>query len=76
MALDHRGGIAGDRHGFDHVGIQRALREKLRLARRASSQLVENLDECLADDFAFAFGIGHALEPRQETVSTRSRIAA
>jgi hypothetical protein len=33
MALDERGGIAGDRHGLDDVGIQRALREKFRLAR-------------------------------------------
>ena len=32
MALDHRGGIAGDGHGLDHIGIQRALREKFRLA--------------------------------------------
>ena len=37
MALDHRRRIAGDGHGFDHVGIKRALREKFRLARRVSS---------------------------------------
>ena len=28
MALDDRGGIAGDWDGLDHVGIKRALGEK------------------------------------------------
>ena len=32
MALDQRRRIAGDGHGFDDIGIKRALREKLRLA--------------------------------------------
>ena len=29
MALDERGGIAGDRDALDHVGIKRALGEEL-----------------------------------------------
>ena len=65
MALDQRGRIAGDGHGLDHVGIQRALRQKFRRARALGRRL-KNFDERLADDFAFAFGIGHAFEPAQK----------
>ena len=65
MALDHRRRIAADGHGLDHVGIERALREELRLAR-APRRRLEHLDERLADDLALALGVGHALEPPQE----------
>ena len=65
MALDERGGIAGDGHGFDHVGIKRALREKFRLAGALGRRL-KNFDERPADDFAFAFRVGHAFEPFQK----------
>ena len=65
MALDERGGIAGDGDALDHVGIERALREELRLAGALGRRL-ENFDERLADDLAFALGIGDALEPRQK----------
>ena len=65
MALDQRGRIAGDGHRFDHVGIQRALRQKFRRARALGRRL-KNFDERLADDFAFAFRVGHAFEPAQK----------
>ena len=65
MAFDERGRIAANRHGFDDVGIKRALREKFCLARALGRRL-ENFDERLADDFAFAFGIGDAFEPRKK----------
>ena len=65
MALDHRGGIAGDRHGLDHVGIKRALREEFRFAGAFGGRF-ENFDERFADDLAFALRVGHAFEPLQE----------
>ena len=65
MALDERGGIAGDGHGLDDVGIQRALGQEFGLASALGGRR-GNLDERLADDLAFALGIGHALEAGQE----------
>src|ERR1019366_9495792 len=53
------------RHGLDDIGVKRALREKLRLARALSRRL-EHLDERLADDLAFAIGVCDALQPSQE----------
>ena len=66
MALDHRRRIAGDGHGFDHVGIERALREKLRLARRAWSRASKTSMNVLPMILRLRSGIGHALEPAQE----------
>ena len=78
MALDHRRRITGDRHGFDHVGIKRSLRQEPRfangsvgVARRIEPQArryrpFKNFNECPADDFAFALRVGHALEPREK----------
>ncbi len=65
MAFDQRRRIAGNRHRFNDVGIQRALGEKFRCAGALGRRL-ENFDERFADDFSFALGIGHALEPAQE----------
>ena len=65
VALDHRRRVAADGHGLDHIGVKRALREKLRLARALGRRL-EYLDERLADDLAFSLRVGYALEPPQE----------
>jgi hypothetical protein len=59
MALDHRGGIAADGNGFDHIRIKRALREKLRPASPFGGAL-EYLDKSLADAFAFGLRVSHA----------------
>jgi hypothetical protein len=55
MAFDHRGGIAGDRDALDDVGIERALREELRLAG-ALRRGLEDFDEGLANDLPLALG--------------------
>src|SRR5213594_1758107 len=65
MALDERRRVSIDGHGLDYVGVKRALRQKLRLARALACGL-EDLDEGFADDFAFALGIGYAAQLFQE----------
>ncbi len=65
VALDHRRRVAADGHGLNHIGVKRALREKLRLARPPGRRL-EHFDEGLADDLAFPLRVRHALEPSQE----------
>ena len=73
MTLDHLRGIAFDRHALDHVGIKRALREKLVAAvfaraifaiflKQFLSRVLKYFDEFVADDFSFLLGIGHAFE--------------
>ena len=65
MALDHVRGIAADRDALDHVGVKRALREKLdsrrvrgRSTSRSSveqflSRVFKYADEFVADNFSF-----------------------
>jgi hypothetical protein len=44
MALDQRGRIAGNGHGLDDVGIQRALREKLARPARLVARLKTSMN--------------------------------
>ena len=65
MALDQGRRVAINGHRFDHVGIKRALAQEFGRAGPFGRRL-ENFDECFADDLAFPFGIGHALEAAQK----------
>ena len=65
MALDERGGVAIDGHGFDDIRVQRALSEELGFADFAG-RFLENVDEGVADDLAFSFGVSDALEFAQK----------
>ena len=71
-------GIAADRDALDHVGIKRALGEKMIagvrtfvgpvLREQLLRRLLEDPDEFVPDDFAFRLRIGHALEQLEETL--------
>ncbi len=52
-------------HGFNHIGIQRALSEIFHLAELLSL-LFENLDKAVADALPFFFRISDALQPLKE----------
>jgi hypothetical protein len=64
-------GPAGEADAFDHVGIERALREEVRAADLLRL-LLEHVDEQLADELALP-RVGDAGEPAQEQVSTHRR---
>ena len=64
VALDDRGAAEA---GFDHVGVDRALRKEVDRADFLRLFL-EHADELLADDLALALGIGHAGELFKEAV--------
>ena len=64
MALDdHR--RAMDRCGFDHIRVERPLRQKIEAAKLVGARL-EHVDEGRADDLPLLLGIGHAGEPLEE----------
>jgi hypothetical protein len=65
MRLDRHRWPAGERHAFDHVGIERALRKKLSAADLLGFRL-EHVDEQPADGLALLFRIGDALEFAEE----------
>jgi hypothetical protein len=65
VALDRHRGAAGERHAFDHVGIERALRQKIRAAD-LFRLFVEHLDEQAPDGLALHFGVGDAFEFAQK----------
>ena len=65
VALDERRRVARDGHGLDDVGVKRALREELGLARFLRRGL-EDINERLADDLALLLRVGDALELREE----------
>lgn len=79
MRLNRRAG-AFEADTFDDVGVKRSLQQPLNLSLllRArllfllrggldlSCLLLEDVDESVADDLAFLFGILDAFEPRQE----------
>ena len=50
---------------LDHVGIERALAEKIGVPDRLE-RLFKHFDEGAADDLPLALGFDHALEPAQE----------
>ena len=64
VTLDRRRGPA-HRHRFDHVRIQRALREKVEFTQLLRL-VVEDVDEGLADDLALLLGVGDAREAIEE----------
>ena len=80
MALDHLRRIAADGDALDHVGIKRALREKLvtrcwspaircrSSASNSSVACLKDSDEFVADDLSFLLRIGDAASFRQETL--------
>ena len=61
VRLDRHRRPAGERHALDHVGIERALRQKLGAADLLRLRL-EHVDEQLADGLALVLGIGDAGE--------------
>ncbi|MPN21090.1 hypothetical protein SDC9_168469 [bioreactor metagenome] len=65
VALDHGRRVACNRHGLDHIGIKRALREKLG-SPGAFGGLVKDFDEGASNDLALAFGVSHAFEALEE----------
>ena len=66
VALDGDGGAAGEGDGFDHVGIERALREELGAADLLRLGL-EHVDEQLADDLALLLRVADAVERRRNS---------
>ena len=73
MRLDRDTRAALERDAFDHVGIERALREKVRRATAIGGDLlrlfVEDIDEQLADDLALLFRLLNAIERFQERLA-------
>ena len=65
VGLDRR--RAGAAAGLDHVRVQRALDEELRVAD-LGRLLLEDADELGADRLALGLGLGHALQPREEAL--------
>src|SRR6185437_15586636 len=59
MRLDRDRWSAGERHALDHVGIQRALRQKLCTADLLRLGL-KHVDEQTADGLALDLGVGDA----------------
>ena len=73
MRLDHLRRVAADGNAFDHVGIKRALGEKLVAAvfvgavlfvfgEQFLGRVLKHFDELVADDFSFRLRIGHAAQ--------------
>src|SRR5450631_3093024 len=65
VRLDRYRWAAGERYAFDHVGIERALRQKIRAADFFGLR-VEHVDEQTADGFSLLFGIADACEFAEE----------
>ena len=70
VALDGHRRAAGKRHAFDHVGIERALRQKVdrpfAIARDAARLRLERVDEQPADRLALGLGIFDACKRLDE----------
>src|SRR5690349_7981243 len=67
MRLDCDRWPTGERHAFDHVGIRRALRQKLRAADFLGFGL-EHIDEQFADGLALLLGVFDAMERFEKSV--------
>ena len=77
VALDERGGIAGNRHALNDIGIEGALSEKpegmlgaLGRLLEISGGLFKNTDELRADDLALLLRIGNPLELAKEATGS------
>ena len=68
VRLDGDRGPAGERHALDHVGIERALRQKFGAAELFRLGL-KHVDEQLADGLALRLGIGDAGQRVEESAS-------
>ncbi|MEY5025724.1 MAG: hypothetical protein RLZZ244_1252 [Verrucomicrobiota bacterium] len=75
MALDERGGVAGDGDAFNDVRVEGPLSEELVIRGvfgasaffgEVGDGVFEDLDELAPDDSAFFFGVGDALEFLEE----------
>ena len=67
VRLDRHRRPAGERHALDHVGIERALRQKFGAADLLRLGL-EHVDEQLADDLALGLRIADARERGEEMI--------
>ena len=67
VALDHARGAARGGHGLDHVGVQRALREKVEVAQLLGLRL-EHVNEHRADGLALFLGVALAREGGKELI--------
>ncbi len=65
VRLDRHRRAAREGDAFDHIGIERALRQEIRAAefRRL---LIEHIDEQRADRLALGFRVGDAVQRRQK----------
>jgi folate-dependent tRNA-U54 methylase TrmFO/GidA len=61
VALDRHARPAGEADALDDVGIERALREKVRAADLLRFGL-EHVDELRADELALLLGVSDALQ--------------
>jgi hypothetical protein len=66
MAFDG-GRRSPHRHRFDHVGIERALRQEVEVPQFVCFRL-ENVDERRTNDFPFLLRIDHVLKARQKQI--------
>ena len=65
MALDRDRWSAGEADAFDHIGIERTLRQEIGAADFLRF-LFEHVDEFPADEFALLFRVGDAGKARHE----------
>jgi len=68
VGLDGRGGAVGISARFDHVGIERSLRQKPRVRNR-EGLVAKHFDEHAANNFAFLLRVGNAGQLRQEPLA-------
>ena len=67
VRFDRHRRAAGERHAFDHVGVERALGEEIGAAKLFGF-LLEDFDEKPADRLALFLGVGFAFERVDEPV--------
>ena len=67
VRFDRDGRPAAERHGFDHIGVKRALREEFGILNRVGVFL-EHVNEQPPDGFAFDLGVAHAFQLTKKQV--------
>ncbi len=67
MALDHRGRVAGNGYGFNHIRVEGPLRQELGIADLLL-RFFEDFDEGIADNHALLFGLGYPGQAAQENI--------